>query len=124
MKTYMRANREEPDSVFHRLAEEKKKYEDIKYFYIKQNLPVALGEGALIFDEVKVSASIYWNSKSNKFVGHLPSLGDNSSLHDIYQEINPSCKIKIIIYSSVSKARHYFRNYMYYWLLLHRRKMT
>ena len=58
------------------------------------NLPVPLGEGALIFDEVKVSASIYWYVKSNKFVGHELSLEDNSSLHDIFQEINLSCKIR------------------------------
>ena len=94
MKTYMRANREEPGPVYHRLAEEKKKYEDIKDFKMKMNLPVPLGEGALIFDEVKVSASIYWNAKSNKFVGHALSPEDVSSLHDIYQEISPSGEIK------------------------------
>ena len=71
----------------------RKKYEDIKNFKVKINLPVPLGEGALIFDEVKLSTSIYWNAKSNRFVGHTLSPKDNSSLH-IYQEISPSGKIK------------------------------
>ena len=49
MKTYMRANREEPGPVYHRLAEEKTKYEEIKEFKRKMKFPIPLGEGALIF---------------------------------------------------------------------------
>ena len=94
MKTYMRANREEPGPVYHRLAEEKTKYEEIKEFKRKMKFPIPLGEGALIFDEVKVSASIYWNAKSNKFIGHALSPEGMSSLHDVYKEINPSSEIK------------------------------
>ena len=90
MKSYMRANREEPGPVYHRLAEEKKKYEEIKDFKRKMNFPVPFGEGALIFDEVKVSASIYWNAKSNKFIGHALTPENMSFLHDVYEEINPS----------------------------------
>ena len=83
MKSYMQANREEPGPVYHRLAEEKKKYEEIKDFKRKMNFPVPFGEGALIFDEVKVSASIYRNAKSNKFIGHALTPEDMSSLHDV-----------------------------------------
>ena len=93
MKTYMRANRE-VGPVYHSLQKRKRRYEDITNFKMKLNLPVPLGEGALIFDEVKVSASIYWNAKSNKIVCQALSPEDISSLHDIYQEISPSGKMK------------------------------
>ena len=61
---------------------------------MKMNLPVPLVGGTLIFDEVKVFASIYWNAKSNEFVVYTLSPEDISSLHDTYQEISPSGKIK------------------------------
>ena len=96
MKTYMQANREEPDSVFHRLALQKRKrnMKTSNTFILKWIYLFHLEKGLLFVDEVKVSASIYWYVKSNKFVGHELSLEDKSSLHDIFQEINPSCKIR------------------------------
>ena len=36
-------------------------------------MPVPLRD---IFDEVKVFASIYWNAKSNKFIGHALTAED------------------------------------------------
>lgn len=94
LKNYMRSNREEPGPIYHRLAEEKKKYEEISDFKKKMKLHVPLGEGALIFDEEKVSASIYWNAKTNKFIGHALSPEDMSSLHDVYKVIESNEKIK------------------------------
>ena len=94
LKTYMRSNREEPGPIYHRLADEKKKYDEIKSFKKKMGMSVPLGEGALMFDEVKVSASIYWNAKSNKFIGHALTPEDMSSLHDVYKEIESSDKIR------------------------------
>ena len=88
LKTYtcMRSNREEPGPIYHRLAEEKKKYDELKSFKKKMDMPEPLGEGALIFDEVNVSASIYWNAKSNKFIGHALTPEDMSSMHDVYKK--------------------------------------
>ena len=49
-------------------------------------------EGALIFDEVQVTSNIYWNAKSNKFIGHALSPKDMSSMHDEHQQLNESEK--------------------------------
>ena len=94
LKNFMRSNREDPGPIYNRLAEEQRNYESIRDFRHQMKLPLQLGEGALIFDEVKVSASIYWNSKSNKFIGHALSPEDMALLHDIYQEIDSGDKIK------------------------------
>ena len=94
LKNFMRSNREDPGPIYNRLAEEQRNCESIRDFRHQMKLPLPLGEGALIFDEVKVSASIYWNSKSNKFIGHALSPEDMASLHDIYQEIDSGDKIK------------------------------
>ena len=58
------------------------------------NIPAHLHEGALFFDEVKVTANIYWNAKSNKFIGHALTHDDMASLHDIYQELSEDEKTK------------------------------
>ena len=49
-------------------------------------------EGAIIFDEVKVTSDIYWNAKSNKFIGHALSPEDMSSMHDVYQQLDENSK--------------------------------
>ena len=90
----MRSNREDPGPVYYRFREEKRNYDSVTDFRRQMKLPLPLGEGALIFDEVKVSASIYWNAKSNKFIGHALSPDDMSSLHDVYQEIESNGRIK------------------------------
>ena len=86
----MRSNREDPGPVYHRLVEEKMNYESIHIFRQQMKLPLPLAEGALIFDEVKVSSSIYWNAKSNKFNGHALSPEDMTSLH---QDIDSNDKL-------------------------------
>lgn len=92
LKTFMRANVEDPGPVYERLAEEHKHYNEIKELKRKVGQVTPSNEGALIFDEVKVTSNIYWNAKSNKFIGHALSPEDMSSVHDGYQQLNESDK--------------------------------
>ena len=41
-----------------------------------------------------MTANIYWNAKSNKFIGHALTHDDMAGLHDIYQELNEDTKTK------------------------------
>lgn len=45
------------------------------------------GEGALIFDEVKVVSRLLWNSRSQEIIGLAMNPGDRSSLHDVYASL-------------------------------------
>ena len=92
LKTFMRANVEDPGPVYERLAEEQKHYNEIQEFKRKLGKVTPSNEGALIFDEVKVTANIYWNAKSNKFIGHAFSPEDMASMHDVYQQLDQSDK--------------------------------
>ena len=53
-----------------------------------QNQP--LGEGILIFDEVKVTAKVKWNSASQKILGLALSADEFSYLDDVYDQVNPA----------------------------------
>ena len=83
---------EDPGPVYERLAEEQKHYNEIQEFKRKLGQVTPSNEGALIFDEVKVTANIYWNTKSNKFIGHALSPEDMASMHDVYQQLDQSGK--------------------------------
>ena len=46
------------------------------------------GEGALVFDEVKVVSRLLWNSRSQEIIGFMAmNPEDMSSLHDIYASL-------------------------------------
>ena len=47
-----------------------------------------MGDGLLIFDEVKVISRLMWNSRSQKITGLAMSPDDMSSLHDAYQLVD------------------------------------
>ena len=46
-----------------------------------------LGEGILIFDEVKVQSKVMWNSKNNEIIGLAVSEEELRSLHDVYASV-------------------------------------
>ena len=48
-----------------------------------------LGEGILIFDEVKVTAKVKWSSSGQNFFGLALSDEEFPLLHDIYQAVDP-----------------------------------
>ena len=43
------------------------------------------GDGALIFDEVKVACQLMWNSCNNQLMGLAMTSTDLASLNDIYK---------------------------------------
>ena len=90
----MGASVEDPGPMHDRMKEEKENYENLCDVKLKANLPPPLWEGALIFDEVKVTANVYWNAKANKFIGHALSHEDMSTLHDVYQQLDTESKTK------------------------------
>jgi hypothetical protein len=49
---------------------------------VKSECP-PLGEGILIFDEMKVQSKVMWNSKNNEIVGLAVSEDDLLTLHDM-----------------------------------------
>ena len=51
-----------------------------------------LGDGVLIFDEVKVVCCLMWNSQCQKIIGLAMSSYDLASLQDIYQLIECDAK--------------------------------
>lgn len=51
------------------LATQQKRYADYKEEKLRKGEKLPVGEGVLIFDEVKVIDKLLWNSKTHKFVG-------------------------------------------------------
>ena len=49
-----------------------------------------MGDGALIFDEVKVACQLMWNSRNNRLMGLAMTPQDISSLNDIYTLLQKS----------------------------------
>ena len=92
LKTFLRSNVEDPGPIYERLAEEQKRYNEIHKFKSTMGQVTPSSEGALIFDEVKVTANIYWNAKSNKFIGHARSAEDMAFMHDVYQQLDQNDK--------------------------------
>ena len=113
LKTFMRPNVEDPGPVYGRMAEEQKNYQMLQEFQRKLGKPVPAFEGALIFDEVKVTASIYWNAKSNKFISHALTHENMSTVHDIYRELDNRRTAKAsyilqFLWSDVSSSVHFY----------------
>ena len=51
------------------------------------------GDGALIFDEVKVACQLMWNSRSHQLMGLAMTSKNLSSLNDVYSAL-PSSECK------------------------------
>ena len=50
---------------------------------------IGIGEGVLIFDEVKVGLGVQWNSRTDEFVGHAMTPQEMSTLQDVYEVLKP-----------------------------------
>ena len=55
---------------------------------------IPMGDGVLIFNEIKVISRLMWNSRSQKIAGIATSEEDQVSLHDIYQQFSRDGKVK------------------------------
>lgn len=70
------------------LESQRKLYAKIKNEQEEKGLQVPLGEGILIFDEVRVIGKIMWNSKNHEITGYAMSELDFTMLGDIYEQIS------------------------------------
>lgn len=70
------------------MKEQQEKYSDFKKEKISLNKPLPMGDGALVFDEVKVIEKVIWNSKSHKFMGFAMDKDEFKNLQDVFQ--NPT----------------------------------
>ena len=61
-------------------------YESFKDEQLSKNphAPQPMGDGVLIFDEVKVVSRLLWNSRNQEVIGLAMNPEDMSSLHDVY----------------------------------------
>lgn len=66
----------------------------------KQNVQIPLSEGILIFDEVKVSMNLQWNSRNDSLVGYSMTRDELSSLRDIYKLLDDNYKYNLYIYDN------------------------
>ena len=88
----MRDMVEDPGPMYEWMEEEKTNYVELCKLKNAVNMPVPLHEGALTFDEVKVTANINLNAKSNKLIGHALTHDDMSSLQDKEQSEDDKTK--------------------------------
>ena len=70
------------------------RYEKFKQECEKAGKMLPVGDGVLIFDEVKVISRLLWNSRSQTIVGLAMTVEDQTSLHDIYQLFSTNDKVK------------------------------
>ncbi|XP_014669634.1 PREDICTED: uncharacterized protein LOC106810714 [Priapulus caudatus] len=68
-------------------------YRQMQNEAVLQEKPKPMGEGVLILDEVKVIGKIMWNSKNHEMYGLALTHNELTSLHDIYQTLDPQQKV-------------------------------
>jgi hypothetical protein len=66
------------------MLKQQKRYEEFKTEAIAEGRKQPLGEGALIFDEVKIIDKLIWNSKSERFVGVAMSSEEFPQICDLF----------------------------------------
>ena len=62
---------------------------------------IPLSDGIVIFDEVKVSMNLQWNSRNDSLIGYTMTRDDLSSLCDVYQLLDGNYKSVINKYIPV-----------------------
>lgn len=89
LSSYSKSNLESSGEVEVRLAEESCCYKARVQQHLEagKNLP-PIGEGVLIFDEVKVAAKLHWNSRDDSLVGHAMTPDDMATLQDLYATLD------------------------------------
>ena len=93
LKSFTRAKLNEPGEAGD-MSIRAEQYTQMQEQKAREGHTVPCNEGILIFDEVKVVQKTLFNSKSNKIIGLAMAPEDMSSLHDIYEELDPRCKQK------------------------------
>ena len=90
---FLRSKLHEPgvhNSLHEYVKDQEEKYVKYKEELHDRGKPVPLHEGIIIFDEVKVTGKVKWNSKNDAFYGLEMNPEDFSYLFDIYEELDPN----------------------------------
>jgi len=84
----------EGGSTWESISEQACMYEKFKQQCSRSGKQMPMGDGVLIFDEVKVISRLLWNSRSQKIIGLAMTAEDQLSLHDIYHQFSRDGKVK------------------------------
>ena len=66
---------------------------------------IPLSDGIVIFDEVKVSMNLQWNSRNDSLIGYTMTRDDLSSLRDVYELLDGNYKSVINKYTCIITIR-------------------
>ena len=76
------------------IAKQVEQFQQFKTSQKAQGKLEPLGDGVLIFDEVKVISRLMWNSRSQTIVGLAMNTDDQASLHDVYELLHKDSAVE------------------------------
>ena len=94
MQAYTSCFLHEGGSSWDCISKQVSRYEKFKQECREAGKLIPMGDGVLIFDEVKVISRVLWNSRSQTIVGLAMTAEDQVSLHDIYRQFSSNEKVK------------------------------
>ena len=93
LKAFTGSNLEGPGDIQKRLSESHTEYQTLISTRKAEGKKPPLGEGVIIFDEVKVAMKVSWNSRNEELVGIAMTSSELQTLQDVYETINSDRKI-------------------------------
>ena len=88
LKAFTGSNLEAPGDIQKRLSQSYDDYQTLIQTKKEQGGKLPLGDGVLIFDEVKVAMKISWNSRNEELVGLAMTSSEMQTLQDVYESID------------------------------------
>ena len=93
LQQYKSTYTEKAGEIETRLKEESEIYQQRQKEAKEKGWLVPLREVSLIFDEVKVTAKLQWNSRDNSLIGYAMTSDEMASMTDVYQSIDKDAKV-------------------------------
>ena len=98
LKAFTGSNLEAPGDIQKRLSQSYDDYQTLIQTKKEQGGKLPIGEGALIFDEVKVAMKVSWNSRNEELVGLAMSSSEMQTLQDVYESVDADSKTQKTAY--------------------------
>lgn len=92
LKAFTGSNLEPPGDIQRRLSESYTDYQAMMEEKTSQGSKIPLGEGVVIFDEVKVESKVSWNSRDEALVGLAMTSSEMRTLQDVYSSLDADSK--------------------------------
>ena len=99
IKAFTGSNLERPGDIQKRLSESYKQYQAMVEQKKSEGMKPPLGEGVLIFDEVKVAMKVSWNSRNEELVGLAMTSVEMQTLQDVYDTLSSDSKTQKTTYA-------------------------